>query len=88
MRRYEDDGPMTEIVEKWEHPSIMDVDNEGFVVIREQLYQLLHELHMAENHKLARPDNEYNVYWQNFCDMVEHLADSVDSAVSNVRQDS
>ena len=79
---------MTEIFEKWEHPSIMDVDNEGFAAVRELLYQLLHELHMAENHKLARPDNEYNVYWQNFCDMVEYLAGSVDSAVSNVRQNS
>lgn len=27
------------------------------------------------------------VYWQNFCD-VEHLADYVDSAVSNIRKDS
>jgi hypothetical protein len=88
MWRYEDDGSMTEVVNKWDPPSIMDVDNEGFVAVREHLYQMLHELHMAEIHKLARPDNEYNVYWENFCDTVEHLEALVDSAVSNVRQDS
>ena len=46
MRKYEltGIGSMTEIVDKWEHPSIMDVDNEGFVAVREHLYQMLHEL--------------------------------------------
>ena len=29
---------MTEVSEKWEPPSIMDVDNEGFVMARELLY--------------------------------------------------
>ena len=34
---------MTEVSEKWEPPSILDVDNEGFVMVRELLYARANE---------------------------------------------
>lgn len=31
-----------------EYPKIQDLDNEAFIMIRQHLYHLLHELHMAD----------------------------------------
>jgi len=75
-------------MDKWEYPKIQDVDNEAFILIRQQLYTLLFELHMAENHKIVEPEKEYNVYWENFCSYVEYLPQRVDEATNRSLVDS
>ena len=67
---------------KWEYPKIQDLDNYAFILIRQKLYNMLHELHMAENYKIVNPEKEYNVYWENFCEMAEWLTTRVDESVS------
>lgn len=66
---------------KWEYPKIEDLDNYSFILIRQQLYDILHELHMAENYKIVNPEKDYNVYWENACELVEYLSTRVDEAV-------
>ena len=73
---------------KWRHPEIQDLDNMAFVLIRQHFYDLLHELHMAENHKIVHPERDYNVYWDNLCELVEGLPESIDMAVHRVLVDS
>ena len=73
---------------KWEYPKIQDLDDGSFNFIRHNLYNLLHELHMAENYKIVNPEKEYNVYWENFCEMVEYLTMRVDEAACHEFVDS
>jgi len=75
-------------MDKWERPRIQDLDNEAFILIRQQLYNLLFELHMAENHKIVEPEKEYNVYWENFCEYVEWLSQRIDESVNRSLTDS
>ena len=67
--------------DKWEPPKIQDVDNLAFVLLRGRLYDFLHELHMAENYKIVNPEKDYNVYWDNFCNMIEYIKMHVDECV-------
>lgn len=67
--------------QKWEPPPIKELDNMAFVLLRERIYQLLHELHMAENYKLCNPEKDYNVYWDNFCNMIEYITMHIDECV-------
>lgn len=64
-----------------EYPKIQDLDNEAFIFIRQHLYQLLHELHMAENYKIVNPEKEYNVYWENFCIDLKYLPNRIGEAI-------
>lgn len=74
--------------EKWEHPQIQDLDNLSFVLLRDEVYKLLHELHMAENYKIVNPEKEHNVYWENFCDLVKYMKHSVDETICRGESDS
>ena len=64
---------------KWDYPKLEDVDEIGFTVINQHLYDLLFELHMAQNQKLIKKRGE--TYWDNFCNMVEWLSTRVDEAI-------
>ena len=66
---------------KWEHPRVQDLANLAFVLMRQKLYDMLHELHMAENYKIVNPEKEQNVYWENFCEIVEFLSRGIEEAV-------
>lgn len=67
---------------------IQEMDNEAFILVRQHIYNLLYELHMAENHKIADPKKEYNVYWENFCSYVEYLPQRVYEATNRSFVDS
>lgn len=65
----------------WDHPKIQELDNMAFILIRQGLYDMLFELHMAENYKIVNPEKDYNVYWENFCEAAEWLSTRVDESV-------
>jgi len=67
--------------DKWIYPKIQDLDNMAFILLRDKLYHLLHELHMAENYKIVNPEKDYNVYWDNFCNMIEYITMHVDGCI-------
>jgi len=66
---------------KWKYPLIQDLDNVAFVLVRQHFYDLLHELHMAENYKITHQDATYNVYWENVCEMIEYLSTRIDESI-------
>jgi len=75
-------------MDKWEYPKIQDLDNEAFILIRQKFYDILHELHFAENYKIVNPEKDYNVYWENVCELVEHLPIRIAESVNRQFVDS